>query len=209
MLGTKSLQSLQTPTSQLLKATSHLQKVDLFNIKLQHQPINDYHSIIKYKPLVVKKEQNWRQCIMSIHSSPQNLIKKPKKNTMITKKKPQLLYSSIKENLWKQKEKEKKHLNISRGVDYTTIALFCLNFFFLGSWLLSLPSTLDWLNLKVLATFSVEKETPFWPLCLSLSLILLLVLRLNSSAVEQETNRGLKTRWMKLDMLSTGRSGPS
>jgi hypothetical protein len=29
--------------------------------------------------LVVKKEQNWRQCIMSIHSSPQNLIKKPKK----------------------------------------------------------------------------------------------------------------------------------
>lgn len=108
MLGTKSLQSLQTPTSQSLKATSHLQKVDLFNIKLQHQPINDYHSIIKYKPLVVKKEQNWRQCIMSIHSSPQNLIKKPKKNTMITKKKPQLLYSSIKENLWKQKEKEKK-----------------------------------------------------------------------------------------------------
>lgn len=172
MLGTKSLQSLQTPTSQSLKATSHLQKVALFNIKLQHQPINDYHSIIKYKPLVVKKEQNWRQCIMSIHSSPQNL-------------------------------------NISRGVDYTTIALFCLNFFFLGSWLLSLPSALDWLNLKVLATFSVEKETPFWPLCLSLSLLLLLVLRLNSSAVEQETNRGLKTRWMKLDMLSTGRSRPS
>lgn len=175
MLGTKSLQSLQTPTSQSLKATSHLPKVALFNIKLQHQPINDYHSIIKYKPLVVKKEQNWRQCIMSIHSSPQNLIKKPKKkNTMITKKTTSIVFLHKREPL-KTKGKRKKYLNISRGVDYITIAFFCLNFFFLGSWLLSLPSALDWLNLKVLATFSVEKETPFWPLCLSLSLLLLLV----------------------------------
>jgi len=128
---------------------------------------------------------------------------------MITKKATIIVFLHKREPLKTKEKRKKKYLNISRGVDYTTIALFCLNFFFLGSWLLSLPSALDWLNLKVLATFSVEKETPFWPLCLSLSLLLLLVLRLNSSAVEQETNRGLKTRWMKLDMLSTGRSRPS
>lgn len=141
--------------------------------------------------------------------SPKSNQETKKKTQWSQKKKTTSIVFLHKREPLKTKGKRKKYLNISRGVDYTTIALFCLNFFFLGSWLLSLPSALDWLNLKVLATFSVEKETPFWPLCLSLSLLLLLVLRLNSSAVEQETNRGLKTRWMKLDMLSTGRSGPS
>jgi hypothetical protein len=106
--------------------------------------------------------------------SPKSNQETTKKNTMITKKTTSIVFLHKREPL-KTKGKRKKYLNISRGVDYITIAFFCLNFFFLGSWLLSLPSALDWLNLKVLATFSVEKETPFWPLCLSLSLLLLLV----------------------------------